>query len=98
MPTTDEVSRVIVRIHAEVIALICALIGGGGLCVGTVWLLLKGVPHVGAHLQLLGQFFIGYSVTWTGSVIGFMYGALLGGIIGWTIGAIYNGIAYRRQH
>lgn len=98
MPTTDEVSRAIVRLHAGVLALVCALIGGGGLFVGTVWLLLKGGPHVGTHLQLLGQFFIGYSVTWTGSIIGFAYGALTGGIIGWTIGAIYNSIAYMRQH
>ena len=98
MPTTDEVSRVIVRIHAGVLALVCALIGGSGLLLMTVWLLLKGGPHLGAHLQLLGQLFIGYSVTWTGSVIGFVYGALMGGIIGWTIGTIYNSIAYMRQH
>lgn len=98
MPTTDEVSRAIVRLHAGVLALVGALIGGSGLLLMTVWLLLKGGPHLGAHLQLLGQFFIGYSVTWTGSVIGFVYGALTGGLIGWTIGVIYNSIAYMRQH
>ena len=97
MPTTDEVSRAIVRLHAGVLALVCALIGGVGLFTVTAWLLLKGGTHVGAHLQLLGQFFIGYSVTWQGSVIGFVYGALMGSIVGWTVSIIYNRIAQMRQ-
>ena len=80
MPTTDEVSRVIVMIHAGVLALVCALIGGSGLLLMTVWLLLKGGPHLGAHLQLLGQLFIGYSVTWTGSVIRLRVRSVDGGV------------------
>ena len=64
----------------------------------TVWLVLKGGPHVGAHLQLLGQYFIGYSVTWLGSFIGLFYGAVLGGSIGWAIGVIYNRVVALRQH
>ena len=93
----DEVSRVVVRIQAGVLALVGALIGGIGLFVITVWLLIKGGPQVGAHLQLLGQYFVGYSVTWTGSLVGLLYGALTGGIVGWAIGAIYNGIVGLRQ-
>lgn len=89
---TDEVSRAIARIHAGVLALVCAMIGGMGLFVATVWLLIKGGPQVGLHLQLVGQYFIGYSVTWRGSVVGLFYGALVGGIVGWAIGRIYNGI------
>jgi len=60
------------------------------LFVMTVWLLIKGGEHVGPHLELLGQYFIGYSVTWTGSVIGLFYGAVFGGICGWLIGMIYH--------
>ena len=52
------------------------MIGGGGLFLMTAWLLLKGGPHVGQHLQLLSQYFIGYSVTWWGSIVGFAWGAL----------------------
>ncbi len=52
---TDEVSRVVVRIQAGVLALVGALIGGIGLFVMTAWLLIKGGPQVGAHLQLLGH-------------------------------------------
>jgi hypothetical protein len=71
--------------------------GGLGIFVMTVWLLIKGGPQVGLHLQLLSHYFIGYSVTWTGSVVGCFYGALIGGIVGWTIGKIYNGVVGIRQ-
>ena len=87
---TQEISHTIARIHANILALIFAIICGLGLFVMTVWLLIKGGEHVGPHLELLGQYFIGYSVTWAGSVIGLCYGAVFGGICGWLIGMIYN--------
>lgn len=94
---TLAVSRAIVRIHAGVLALVCAIIGSLGLFTMTVWLLIKGGPYVGLHLQLLNQYFPGYSVTWTGSAVGFAYGALAGGILGWLIGAVYNGVVWLRR-
>lgn len=93
----DEVSRAIARIQAGVLAVVCAVIGGVGLFAVTAWLLLKGGPRVGEHLQLLGHYFIGYSVTWKGSVVGFFYGALTGGIVGWSIATVYNRIVGIRQ-
>jgi hypothetical protein len=95
---TNEVSRAVARIHNGVLALTCAVIGGVGLFVMTVWLLIKNGDQTGLHLQLLRHYFIGYSVTWLGSIVGFFYGALVGGIVGWTIGKIYNGIVNWRQH
>lgn len=93
----DEVSHAVARIQSGVLALVGAMIGGLGLFVMTVWLLIKDGENVGAHLQLLGNYFIGYSVTWTGSIIGLFYGALVGGIVGWIIGAIYNRIIQLKQ-
>jgi len=87
---TREISHTIARIHANILALIFAAICGVGLFIMTVWLLIKGGEYVGPHLELLGQYFIGYSVTWTGSLIGLFYGAIFGGICGWLIGMIYN--------
>src|SRR5262249_53051217 len=93
----EELSRAVVRIQAGVLAVVCAMIGGVGLFAMTVWLVVKGGARVGPHLRLLSNYFIGYSVTWKGSLIGFFYGALLGGVIGWTIGKIYNAVAGFRQ-
>lgn len=91
------VSRAVARIHAGVLALVCAVLGGGGLFVMTVWLLIKGGPNVGLHLNLLGHYFPGYSATWFGSLLGLFYGAAVGGLIGWIIGKVYNLMVWLRQ-
>ena len=94
----QQVSRRVALIQAGALALVMATICGAGLFLLTAWLLLKGGKTVGPHLSLLGQYLVGYSVTWAGSVVGLFYGALLGGVIGWSIGFIYNRVAaWRRQ-
>jgi hypothetical protein len=93
----EEISRAVAKIQGGVLAVVCGLIGGVGLFIMTVWLLLEGGPQVGSHLQLLSNYFIGYSVTWQGSVIGLLYGALTGGVLGWTIGFIYNKVVMIRE-
>lgn len=93
----DELSKAVARIQTKVFALVFALIAGLGLFLMTVWLLIKGGQRVGVHLNLLGQYFVGYSVTWKGSILGFCYGALIGGIVGWAIGTIYNRIISMRK-
>jgi hypothetical protein len=96
----DEISRALARIKTDALAVVCASIGGVGVCVMTMWLLIKGGPHTGEHLQLLANYFIGYSVSWAGSLVGFFYGALTGGIIGWMVGTIYNivvGLRFKRK-
>ena len=95
---TEEISHMVARIQAKILAFVMAGICGFGLFIMTACLVIKGGPDVGAHLKLLGQYFIGYSVSWIGSFVGLFYGALIGGIIGWVIGLIYNlivGIRYR---
>jgi hypothetical protein len=92
----EEISRAVAKIQGGVLAVVCGLIGGVGLFIMTVWLLLEGGPQVGSHLQLLSNYFIGYSVTWQGSVIGLFYGALTGGMLGWIIGFTYNRVVMLR--
>ena len=88
----EELSRAVAKIQAGALAFVGGVIGGLGLFIMTVWLLLKGGPQVGSNLQLLSNYFIGYSVTWPGSFVGLFYGALTGGICGWAVGIIYNKI------
>lgn len=94
---TDEVSQTLARIKADALALVCGLIGGLGIFVMTAWLVIKGGPAAGQHLQLLSNYFIGYSVTWPGAFVGLLYGAMTGGVAGWSVGRIYNGIVNARQ-
>lgn len=63
---------------------------GGGLFLATNILVLKGGPNVGQHLGLLSQYFPGYSVSFVGSLIGFIYAFVGGYIIGRAIGYVYN--------
>jgi hypothetical protein len=93
----DEISRAVARIRTGALAIVWAMIGGVGVFAMTAWLLIKDGPHVGQHLQLLSNYFIGYSVTWWGSVVGLFYGALCGGVIGWAVGTMYNKIVNMRQ-
>ena len=96
-PDSRDMLHAVARIHARILALVCAVIGGTGLFAMTAWLVIKGGPAVGPHLQLLGQYFPGYRVTWAGSVVGLVYGALVGAAVGWIIGTVYNGVATLRR-
>jgi hypothetical protein len=93
-----EIARAIARIQAGMLAFVFATLGGLGVFLMTAWLLVKGGQNVGLHLQLLGNYFWGYSVSWPGCFVGLFYGALLGGLSGWAIGALYNlFVTYRHQ-
>jgi hypothetical protein len=93
----DEISQTLAKIKADALAVVCAVIGGVALFVMTVWLIIKGGPHAGAHLELLSNYFIGYSVTWQGSIVGLFYGGMTGGFVGWAVGRIYNSVLRFRQ-
>ncbi|HEY7783619.1 MAG TPA: hypothetical protein VIB00_02785 [Pyrinomonadaceae bacterium] len=93
---TEIVSRAVARIQTSVLTVVFALISGLTLFLMTAWLVIKDGPRVGMHLQLLGNYFPGYSVTWLGSVIGFFYAAVVGGLVGWSIGTIYNTVVSLR--
>jgi hypothetical protein len=60
-------------------------------------LIVKGGAIVGPHLSLLGQFFIGYRVTFVGSLIGTAYGFVGGFLVGYTVAHLYNWIADLRE-
>src|SRR5574342_541774 len=87
----------VMRLNAVVHGLVAGALVGLGLFVATNWLLLKGGEVVGPHLSLLGQFFIGYKVTFLGSLIGFGYGFVSGFVIGYFIAATYNWLADLRH-
>jgi hypothetical protein len=93
----DVVLTRIVRLNAMVQGLVTGLLGGLVIFVATNWLVLKGGPVVGPHLALLGQFFIGYRVTFVGSLIGFAYGFVSGFLAGYFVATVYNRVVARRH-
>ena len=87
-----EVKRAVARLKAGILGLVFGLISGFGLFAMTAILLIEQGPNTGIHLRLLGNYFIGYTVTWKGAFIGFLWAFAFGALIGWSIGIIYNRI------
>jgi hypothetical protein len=83
----------LLRLNATVQGVVTGIVAGLGVFIATNWLVLKGGDVVGPHLGLLGQFFIGYRVTFVGSLIGFAYAFVTGFVIGYFVARIYNWIA-----
>ena len=80
----------LLRLNAALHGVVTGLLFGLGIFLATNWLVLKGGRVVGPHLALLGQFFIGYRVTFVGSLIGFGYGFGVGFVVGFAIAWLYN--------
>jgi len=95
----------LVRVNAAFSAVVVGLLAGLGLFMATNWLLLKaGSPGevgadvvVGPHLALLGQYFIGYRVSFVGSLIGFAYAFVCAGVIAYAGSWLYNWVAGLRH-
>lgn len=88
--TDVELRRAIRRLNARAWGIAGALVMGLGLFLATNILVIRGGENVGAHLGLLRYYFPGYSVTFVGSLIGFVYAFVLGYIVGRALGWTYN--------
>jgi hypothetical protein len=84
-------------LNARILGLTLGLVCGLALFLATNWLVIKGGEKVGPHLALLSQYFIGYRVSFLGSLIGFFYGFAVGTLSGSLIGWIYNKILTLRR-
>lgn len=96
-PEEEKLLHAILILNAKMLGLILGILFGLAVFIATNWLVLRGGDVVGAHLQLLGQFFIGYRVSFLGSIIGFFYGFAVGTLCGATIGWVYNKVVDLRK-
>ena len=94
---TDELQRGALRLNSTILAVTCGLMAGFAVFAATIWLVLKGGDTVGPHLSLLGQYFLGYRVTFVGSLVGFVYGFVVGAIGGGVFGSVYNRVVDLRS-
>ena len=100
----EKLFDAILLLNIKVLGLVLGVLMGLSIFIVTNWLVIKGghiTPSgkyvVGPHLQLLSQFFIGYRVSFLGSIIGFAYGFAVGTLSGALIGWIYNKIVDLRN-
>ncbi len=96
-----ELERVVLtrlmRLNETIYGIVAGVVVGLAIFLATNWLVLKGGPVVGPHLGLLGQYFIGYQVTFVGSLIGCGYGFIAGFVGGFSIAKMYNWIVSLRE-
>ena len=99
--TDDKLEEIVftrvLRLNAVVQGIVLGLLTGVVIFIATNWLVLKGGPVVGPHLSLLNQFFIGYRVSFLGSLVGFAYGSVVGFAVGYVIAVVYNLAARARE-
>jgi len=101
MAADDKLEEIVftrvLRLNAVVQGIVLGLLTGVVIFIATNWLVLKGGRVVGPHLSLLNQFFIGYKVTFLGSLVGFAYGSVVGFAVGYVVAVVYNLAARARE-
>jgi hypothetical protein len=59
----------------------------------SLFLVVKGGPHVGQNLRLLAQYLPGYEASVRGALLGVLYGLVGGFAIGWALAVTRNAAA-----
>lgn len=93
----DAILTRLMYLDSTLVGIVTGLCLGMGIFLATNFLIIKGGPVVGPHLALLGQYFLGYKVTFIGSLIGLAYGFVTGFIIGYCVSRLYNWFASLRE-
>ena len=97
-PALEKIVKTrLTQLNAAVSGLVTGVILGLVIFIATNWLLLKGGEPIGPHLALLGQFFLGYTVSFWGSVVGLLYGLVTGFIVGYAVAFLYNFFLHLRH-
>jgi hypothetical protein len=91
------VAAVVSGAHEQSWGIAFGLVLGLGLLLATNFLVLKGGEQVGPRLKLLSVYLPGYSVTFLGSLVGFVYMFVIGYGIGRSIVTLYNALVAKTQ-
>jgi hypothetical protein len=93
-PMTPVVKQNLVLTFAKLdkLAFATALgtVAGLTVAIATLWLVIKGGEQAGQSVQLLGQFFQGYTVTVWGALVGFAYSFASAFLWGWLFAYLRN--------
>jgi protoporphyrinogen oxidase len=91
MPTVKQ-SIVLAFAKLDKLAFATALgtVAGLTVAIATLWMVIKDGEQAGQNLQLLGQFFEGYTVTVLGALVGFVYSFAFAFLWGWLFAYLRN--------
>jgi hypothetical protein len=95
--TEESLRQAVSRLNARAWGIAFALLLAFGLFFATIILVIKDGPNVGQHLALLRVFLPGYSVTFVGSLVGFVYMFVFGYALGRVVGSVYNWLVATRD-
>ena len=84
------IERVFARVDPLALGTAVACVAGGGVFLATAVLLLKGGATVGPTLSLLGQYLVGFRVTWSGAAVGLIEAAAAGFVAGYATAELRN--------
>jgi hypothetical protein len=98
LTTAEEraLGKRLLRANEHAFGIATALLMGFGLLLATVMLVVRAGPNPGPHLSLLRVYLPGYSVTWAGACVGFIYAFVAGYVGGRAFAAIYNRLTASR--
>src|SRR5262249_17792664 len=97
-PAERALQRAFARLDPVALGAAFACVAGLGLFLATAFLVVKGGPSVGPTLSLLGQYLIGFTVTWRGATIGLLQVGAGGFGVGYAAAQLRNRVltAYAR--
>jgi hypothetical protein len=90
----ETLARAFPKLDGVALGVSMGILSGFILSLATLFLILQGGDIVGPRLQLLGEYFPGYSVTAGGSLLGLGYGFVAGLIGGWGFAFLRNGLLF----
>ena len=90
----EAFSQAFAKLDRFALGLATGIVSGMLLFLATLVLVLRGGDVVGPNLSLLEQYFIGYSVTMPGSVLGLAYGFVSGFVAGWSFAFLRNALLF----
>jgi hypothetical protein len=91
-PADAAIIQAFAKLDRAALGLALGVLSGLTVFLATIFLIIKGGEPLGPNLALLGQFFVGYSVTTAGAFVGLAYGFASGFILGWLIAFLRNSI------
>jgi hypothetical protein len=84
--------RAFAPLHRAAMGVAWGVVAGGLLGVATLVLVLRGKDML--SFGLLGQFFWGFSVSWSGVFIGLVWGCAVGFVLGYGFALVRNAVVW----